>query len=96
MVTHVLENGPGQKAGVSAGDELLAMNDIRLSAKSMEKSLRRMEAGDKVKLNVFREDILLGLPLVLETGPEDCCQLALDKTADEAARAARAAWLGTE
>ncbi len=94
MVTHVLENGPGQNAGVSAGDELLAMNDIRLSAKSMEKFLRRMEAGDKVKLNVFREDILLGLPLVLETGPEDCCQLALDKTADEAARAARAAWLG--
>lgn len=94
LVTHVLENGPGQKAGLSAGDELLALDDIRLTGKTLEKRLRRLRAGEIVRLSVFREDVLIELPLLAEESPRNCCQLLLDDKADSEILAARSAWLG--
>ncbi|MCH8958239.1 MAG: M61 family metallopeptidase [Proteobacteria bacterium] len=94
IVTHVLENGPGQKAGLSAGDELLALNDIRLTAKTLEKRLRRLQAGEITRLSVFREDVLIELPLLVEESPRHCCQLLLNEEADGEILAARSAWLG--
>ncbi len=94
VVTHVLENGPGQKFGLSAGDELLALNDIRLTRKTLEKRLRRLQAGDSTRLSIFRDDVLLELPLLVEKSPQNRCQLQLDKKAGSEILTARTAWLG--
>ncbi|MFB3064614.1 MAG: PDZ domain-containing protein, partial [Gammaproteobacteria bacterium] len=94
IVTHVLENGPGQKAGLSAGDELLALDDIRVTGKTLEKRLRRLQAGEMTRLSVFREDVLIELPLLAEESPRNCCQLLLNEEADREILAARSAWLG--
>ncbi|MCZ6911929.1 MAG: PDZ domain-containing protein [Proteobacteria bacterium] len=93
LVTHVLENGPGQKSGLSAGDELLALNDIRLTGKTLVKRLRRLQAGQNTRLKIFRDDVLIELPLLVEKSPQNCCQLQIDEKADNEILTARSAWL---
>jgi predicted metalloprotease with PDZ domain len=93
VVAHVLENGPAQKAGLSAGDELLALNEIRLSGKTLEKRLRRLQAGEIIRMSVFREDVLIELPLLPEESPQNCCELLLNEKADSEILTARSAWL---
>jgi predicted metalloprotease with PDZ domain len=94
LISHVLENGPGQKAGLSAGDELLAIDDIRLTARTLEKRLRRLQTGDTVRVCVFREDVLIEIALIVEASPQNCCELLLDSEAGSERLAARSAWLG--
>ena len=90
----VLAGSPAEAAGVSPGDEAVAVNDLKVSAENLEKRLAEYAPGDTVALRVFRRDELLRLSLTLVAPPETTCFLltADDRDSDTAAR--RDAWLG--
>ena len=96
VVSHVYENGTAHYAGVAAGDILLAIDGIRVSAdgKSIAGQLSRYALGDTVNLHVFRRDELMRLPAILisEEAPE--YTLTLTENAVDAMVTARKAWLG--
>jgi len=92
-IVSVLDGGPAQAAGVSAGDLLVAIDGIRVSAKSLEARLDRMRPGQRVRLHLFRRDELLELDLDLAAPPADTFVLEIDPKQRPGARA-RAAWLG--
>ena len=94
-MTPGLWNALGCNAGLSAGDEMLALKAIRRTGKTLAKRLRRLQAGGIARLSVFREDVLIELPLLAEESPRNCCQLLLDDKADSEILAARSAWLGS-
>jgi predicted metalloprotease with PDZ domain len=55
----LVESGsPAQKAGMDAGDELLAINGIRVSAEQLNDRLRDFQAGDTIQLAFFHQDEL--------------------------------------
>lgn len=58
QVTHVYENGAAHLGGLSAGDILVAIDNIRVDDKNLDKLLSRYRVNDKVTIHVFRRDEL--------------------------------------
>jgi predicted metalloprotease with PDZ domain len=91
-VTHVLDGGPAQAAGISAGDVIVALDGLRASPRTLDRQLERLRPGEQVRVHLFRRDELHELRLTLAPPPIDTCVLEIDTAAKVAARA-RAAWL---
>ena len=89
----VQTGSPGERAGLTAGDEAVSINDLRLTADNFDTRLKEYQPGDRVTLRVFRRDELVRLQVRLEEPPEDTCYLQIDKDAAEAAIRNRERWL---
>jgi predicted metalloprotease with PDZ domain len=88
--------GPAERAGVSPGDELVALDGVRASVSGSDTRIRRYRPGDKSELTVFRGDELLTLNLAWAEAPEDTCYLVDDSDADEVAVDRREDWLAAQ
>jgi predicted metalloprotease with PDZ domain len=75
-LTNVFEGGPSHRAGLSAGDLLIAVDGLRVSAGKLDKLLSRYRSGDIVTLHVFRRDELMTFTATL--APDDVPQIALN------------------
>ncbi|MDP5237932.1 PDZ domain-containing protein [Uliginosibacterium sp. 31-16] len=92
-LAHVLDGGNAQLAGLSAGDELIALNGLRVTAGNLESLVGRASAGDVLEILVFRRDELRRFDVKLDAPRIEECTLALvDKTARVSA-GMRDAWL---
>jgi len=65
VIQFVEANSPAGIAGVDAGDELLAMDGLRVTADQLSDRLKDYNIGDTVKLSVFHQDELRTLPVTL-------------------------------
>lgn len=75
-VAFVFDGGAAQTAGVSAGDEVVAWNGVRLNADSLKRQLKRYAPGDVITLTVFRRDELMQFSVCLQSAPLDTCSLS--------------------
>jgi predicted metalloprotease with PDZ domain len=93
VVTEVERDSPAWKAGVVAGDVLVAVNGLRVTAKDLSDKMLLAQAGP-MKVHLFRRDELREVELNPVRQPKGKAKIkALDKpTADE--KALNAAWLG--
>ena len=64
-LTHVLDGGGAQAAGLSAGDIVIAMDGLRVSQQAIDKMLARKRIGDIITVHAFRRDELLSRRVVL-------------------------------
>jgi predicted metalloprotease with PDZ domain len=76
MVTHVLAGTPAHRAGLNAGDELVALDGLRIAADTLPLRLAERRTGERVPLTVFRRDELLELELEVELAPPPRLELA--------------------
>jgi predicted metalloprotease with PDZ domain len=65
LIKFVEMGSPAQKAGLDSGDELLALNSIRVTADQLTDRLRDFQAGDIVTFTVFHQDELHTRSVVL-------------------------------
>jgi predicted metalloprotease with PDZ domain len=93
LIGLVHTDSPAEAAGVAAGDELVALNDVRVTPSSFDSRLREYHAGDKVSVSVFRNDELLRCKARLIEPPEDTCWLEMDPDRSEQAERLQRAWL---
>jgi predicted metalloprotease with PDZ domain len=93
-VTHVLDDGPAQQAGILTDDEIVAVQGIRADADGFEALVGRLAIGRPAEVHVFRRDELLHITLTPVEPPRDTCYLVLDEQATEQALARRQQWLG--
>ena len=91
---HVLTDGPAERAGLAAGDILVAIDGIRASPESLERVLKTRRADDVVRVQAFRRDELMEFLVELDAAPLDTCWLALADGAAADARSRRNTWLG--
>lgn len=89
----VLTDRPAQRAGLAAGDVLIAVDGLRVDAANLEATLARLPLDRSVPVHAFRRDELMRFQVSLAAAPADTCELALLEDAPAAARAARADWL---
>jgi predicted metalloprotease with PDZ domain len=93
IFANLSNGGPAECAGVSPGDELIALDGIRANVSGSDTRIRRYRPGDKSELTVFRGDELLTLKLTWAEAPADTCYLQDDDAADSATIARRNNWL---
>ena len=91
----VYDGGPAQAAGLSAGDVLLALDGLKLSAKSMDAMLARRQVGDEVEIHAFRRDELRQFRLTLAAPEASKVSLKLAARAGAAVLKLRRGWLGS-
>jgi len=90
-VASVVEGSPAQRAGLCAGDELVAVDGYRTD---LQKRLSRTPAGQTVRFSLFRMDELLEVQVQLGPLPRDTITLLPDPGASGAQLAVRDGWLG--
>lgn len=93
VLAQVHDDGAAQRAGLSAGDVLVALDGLRVDASNLDALLGRYHPGDRVRMHVFRRDELRAYDV--ELGPPDVqrYRLTLDKRAAAGAVARRRHWL---
>jgi predicted metalloprotease with PDZ domain len=93
-LSQVLDGGAAQAAGLSAGDTLLAIDGLRVTATNLDKLLGRYRAGDAVRVHAFRRDELFEVSATLQAPNKETARIvAAAKPAATAARLRRE-WLG--
>lgn len=94
-LTHVLDGGAAQAAGLAAGDILVALDGLRVNARNLEARMRDMRPGGRVRAIAFRRDELIDCEIALQAPPLDTAHLAIAGK-DAASRRRRERWLGKE
>lgn len=89
-------DGPAMRAGLSAGDVLVALDDLRIDERSLKALLARHKTGDRVRLHAFRRDELLCVDVRLGAASATEATLSLDQSIDDETRRLRKGWLGQE
>ncbi len=94
-LTGVFDGGPAHTAGLSPGDEVIAIEGFRATS---ENDLRTLpgarKPGDSVILAVFRRHRLLEMPLVLAAAPPTRYEIVAVPEPQPAAAARYQVWLG--
>lgn len=93
-IGQVYDGSPAQCAGLSAGDQLVALDGLRATGPRLDRLLARCQPGDRVEVLAFRRDELLRFDVKLAERPPEKWTLDLDPQATPAARRLRAGWLG--
>ncbi|KWF94767.1 peptidase M61 [Burkholderia diffusa] len=88
----VYEGGGAHRAGLSAGDTLIALDGLRVTGTNLDTLLARYRPGDKVEVHAFRRDELRTAKLKLD-GPEVVRYRLTAAAKPAAAHKAREAWL---
>ena len=95
-LTYVARGGPASRAGLSAGDTLVAIDDLKASHESLAALLDRPRDGNSLAVHAFRRDELRTFRVELEAAPLDTAYLMLDADAASATVSRREAWLGSQ
>ncbi|MES9956336.1 MAG: PDZ domain-containing protein [Sedimenticola sp.] len=90
----VLDGGAAQKAGLSAGDTLVAIGGIRATAGNVNDLVASVEKGERVEVHAFRRDELMSFDLKPLPAPEDTCHLWLLESPAPEVESRRSSWLG--
>jgi predicted metalloprotease with PDZ domain len=92
VVSTVREGSPAHRAGLYAGDELVAEDGFRLERSALWDRLCERGPGGRLALTVFRRDELVDVEVVLGTLPEDTIWLEPVPEPTAAQRSAFEAW----
>ncbi|MBO1270394.1 M61 family metallopeptidase [Shewanella sp. 4t3-1-2LB] len=95
-LSRVARNSPAWQAGLDAGDELLALNGIKLTAEGFSKRLNDFQAGETIALTLFSNDTLVTRQVVLGQQASGKLQLQPVKGASGRQKAFFKAWLGID
>jgi predicted metalloprotease with PDZ domain len=94
-VSFVLDGGPARRAGVTVGDEIVAVDGYRATHDSMGELLKRFPPGQKVDLALFRRGQLRTLEVTLGKAPPSKWVVKPDLAALEPARKLLESWMET-
>jgi predicted metalloprotease with PDZ domain len=93
-LSHVLDGGAAQAAGLAANDVIVALDELKVNMKNFEQRMNAHVPGNQVALHFFRRDELQRAQLQVVAAAADTCALSI-ATSDRGAARRRANWLGT-
>lgn len=96
LLSQVFEGGAAQRAGLSAGDVVIAVDGLRVNASSLERVIASYPVASVVDVHAFRRDELMHFQVRLEAAPADTCVFIprAHSSAEQLAR--RAAWMQSD
>jgi predicted metalloprotease with PDZ domain len=94
VVESVRAGSPAYQAGLSPGDEIVAIDGIRVTRTGWDERLEALGVGETVRLAVFRRGILIEVPVTLGAAPATKYEIVPLEEATPAQTAVRRSWLG--
>jgi predicted metalloprotease with PDZ domain len=94
-VASLRSTGPAYAAGISAGDEVVALDGWRVDEARLNARVGERSPGDSVTLSVFRRDELLHIPVTLAAAPFDKLALVRAERPSELQERVYRDWLRT-
>jgi predicted metalloprotease with PDZ domain len=94
VVKNVVPGSPAWRAGITFGDEIVAVDSTRVNATTVAKRLADAVPGQEVAVSLFRRDELLEARVRMARNPERRWSFAVDKAAPVAKRRLLGRWLG--
>lgn len=85
---------PAQVAGIDAGDELLAINGLRVTAEQLCDRLKDYQPGDTIQVTVFHQDELRTLPVTLAAPKPNSYKVVKVDNPDKTQEENFIGWLG--
>lgn len=81
MISSVSENSAAQKAGIEAGDVIIALNEAEvLNPKEFSRKIAETSPGQKIKLDIWRNSQVTRFDLIVEKMPEENKHIAKQQT----------------
>jgi predicted metalloprotease with PDZ domain len=96
VLSRVLRNGPAWNAGIVLGDEIVAINGLKVTAAGFESRIKDFKVDGKIKVTLFSNDRLKEIELTL--GEQKSGKLAISSV-DKPSHSQKAflkAWLGID
>jgi predicted metalloprotease with PDZ domain len=93
IIKYVAANSPAQQVGIDPGDELLAINNFKLTAEQIPVRLKDFYPGDKIKVSVFHQDELRSHLVTLAPPYSTRYQVIITENADLWQKTNLAKWL---
>jgi predicted metalloprotease with PDZ domain len=93
IITRVTRDTAAFTAGLDVDDEILAINNARLSAGELANRLRQFRPGDKVTITISRRDDIQRLDVTLGTAPAESWTLEVKSNATSEQSRHLQAWL---
>jgi predicted metalloprotease with PDZ domain len=94
VVRNVVPDSPAWRAGITFGDELVAVDSTRVNATTVAKRLADAVPGQEVTVSYFRKEELRETRFRMARNPERRWTFAVDKGAAQAKRRLLGRWLG--
>jgi predicted metalloprotease with PDZ domain len=92
-IRNVVPRSPAWRAGLTFGDEIVAVDDQRVTAATFGRRIADRDPGDRCRITFFRRDLLQTVTLTLGENPERKLTVKPDGHADRRALAVRKGWL---
>jgi predicted metalloprotease with PDZ domain len=93
-LAHVFRGGAASRAGLSAGDAIVAVDGVRATAEMLAALAARPRGSKALAVHAFRRDELRTFSVDLDAAPLDTAYLVLDPEPVAAVAALRDSWLG--
>jgi predicted metalloprotease with PDZ domain len=94
VVRNVIPGSPAWRAGLTYGDELVAVDGVRVVVGTVGRRLADRRPGQRARVAFFRQDLLRTTTVTLVESPERRWELSLAISASARARAVRRGWIG--
>lgn len=94
-INRLAAGSPAYDAGMNLGDEILAMNGLRVRTSDLNQRIPEMKAGEKLKFAVFRDDMLREFEVTLHNQEVPPYKLVKTKNPTDLQKAIYTAWLKT-
>ncbi|MCL1141620.1 M61 family metallopeptidase [Shewanella gaetbuli] len=95
-VTHVVRNGVAWQAGVNAGDIIVAVNGLRVSASDWLKRLADFKPGNTIKVSLFNNDKLVTREITLAEQPKGELKILPLSQVSNQQKSFLKAWIGID
>ena len=82
-VTQVFSNESAEISGLSAGDIIIAINDLKVNKANINNVIASYSIADELIIHAFRRDELKTFKLILKPAELTTCYLQVDSKADE-------------
>ncbi|MGL5834574.1 MAG: M61 family metallopeptidase [Waterburya sp.] len=94
VIEYVAAESPAAMAGIDAKDELLAIDGIKVDAKSLEERLNDYQTEDTIQVTVFHKDELKTLAVTLAPAQANRYELVIKDNLSPEQQQNLAGWLG--
>ncbi len=89
----VFDGGAAQRAGLSAGDVVIAVDGIRATANNLDQLIAQVPENMTILIHAFRRDELMSFEVIPQPAPADTCRLYILDDITDKQKQARQAWM---